>query len=217
MTFQALGMIETIGLPAAIAAADAATKAANVQLLGYDLATGGLVTVKLRGDVGAVQAAVRAGAQVGAQVGQVVSTHVIPRPHTDLQALTAQLVRGPAVVSTPEPAAVKPRQPRQKKEVPPLVPVAEPEASVLVEETPLPVVVAQEVIVDEAGDVTFVEEVVEVEETGETLAQKIVVEAASAAAVEVCNLCADPACPRRRGQAHRLCMHWEGPGAQAPG
>lgn len=209
MTLQALGMIETIGLPTAIASADAATKAANVQLLGYDLATGGLVTVKLRGDVGAVQAAVRAGAQVGMQVGQVVSTHVIPRPHVDLESMTAQLVRGPAVVSTPEPAAVKPRQPRKKKEAPAPVPVAEPEASVLVEETPLPVVVAQEVIVDEAGDVTFVEEMVEAEETGEIFAEEIAVEAASVAAVEVCNLCADPACPRRRGQPRRLCMHWE--------
>lgn len=208
MTLQALGMIETIGLPTAVASADAATKAANVQLLGYDLATGGMVTVKLRGDVGAVQAAVRAGAQVGMQVGQVVSTHVIPRPHNDLEALTAQLVRGPAVVSTPEPAVVKPRQPRKKKEAPAPVPVAE--ASVLVEETPLPVVVAQEVIVDEAGDVTFVEEVVEVEETGEISAEESAVEATSVAAVEVCNLCADPACPRRRGQPHRLCMHWEG-------
>lgn len=201
MTFQALGMIETIGLPTAIAAADAATKAANVQLLGYDLATGGLVTVKVRGDVGAVQAAVRAGAQVGAQVGQVVSTHVIPRPHVDLESMTAQLVRGPAVVSPPEPAAVKPRRPRQKV-VPPeleaaavVTELAAPAEVVSPEEdTPLPVVIGQELIIDEAGGATFVEADMVIEE---------------GAAGEVCNLCGDPACPRRKGQPHRLCVHWE--------
>ncbi len=203
MTLQALGMIETVGLPAAIAAADAATKAANVQVLGYDLATGGLVTVKLRGDVGAVQAAVQAGAQVGAQVGQIVSTHVIPRPHSDLETMTAQLVRGPAVMPLPEAAAVKPH--RKKTPAPPdpaaetepvveLEPEGVAEVEALVAEAPLPVVVAQEVIVDEVGDMTF-------------LAEAVVEEGISAAGV--CNLCGDPACPRRKGQSHRLCMHWE--------
>lgn len=201
MTFQALGMIETIGLPTAIASADAATKAANVQLLGYDLATGGLVTIKLRGDVGAVQAAVGAGAQVGMQVGQVVSTHVIPRPHSDVEAMVAQLVRGPAVVPTPQTVAEAARPPRKKKATPPPQPAVTPEPVVpvheeaLVAETALPVVIAQEVIIDEAGDVTFVEEVVEEDEETTT--------------AEVCNLCGDPACPRRKGQPHRLCMHWE--------
>jgi len=81
MTGQALGLIEAVGLPAAVAAADAAVKAANVKLLGYELTKGGgLVTVKLIGDVAAVRAAVDAGAAEARRVHGVWATHIIPRP-----------------------------------------------------------------------------------------------------------------------------------------
>lgn len=81
MTGNALGFIETIGLTAAIEAADAAVKSANVRLLGYELARGdGMTTVKVEGDVGAVKSAVKAAELAAAKVGKVVSTHVIPRP-----------------------------------------------------------------------------------------------------------------------------------------
>jgi len=92
---QALGLIETIGLVSAIEAADAAVKAANVTLLGYENTKGGgKITVKLVGDVGAVNAAVAAGAAAAARIGQVYGCHVIPRPHDEIEALIANVDRG---------------------------------------------------------------------------------------------------------------------------
>lgn len=85
MLNEALGMIETKGLVGAIEAADAMVKSANVVLTGYEKIGSGLVTVMVRGDVGAVKAAVDAGAAAADKVGQVVSVHVIPRPHQDTE------------------------------------------------------------------------------------------------------------------------------------
>lgn len=82
---EALGMIETKGLVGAIEAADAMVKAANVQLVGYEKTGSGLVTVMVRGDVGAVKAAADAGAAAARKVGEVISLHVIPRPHMDVE------------------------------------------------------------------------------------------------------------------------------------
>ncbi len=81
----ALGMIETKGLVAAIEAADAMVKAANVHLVGKEHVGGGLVTVMVRGDVGAVKAATDAGAAAAQRVGELISVHVIPRPHADVE------------------------------------------------------------------------------------------------------------------------------------
>lgn len=85
MTQEALGMIETRGLVAAIEAADAMVKAANVALVGKESIGSGLVTVMVRGDVGAVKASVDAGAAAAKRVGELVSVHVIPRPHDDVE------------------------------------------------------------------------------------------------------------------------------------
>ena len=82
---EALGMTETKGLVGAIEAADAMTKSANVTLMGYEKIGSGLVTVMVRGDVGAVKAAVDAGACAAEKVGEIVAQHVIPRPHTDVE------------------------------------------------------------------------------------------------------------------------------------
>jgi len=84
MKSEALGLIETKGLVGAIEAADAMVKAANVSLLGKELTGGGLVTVMVRGDVGAVKAATDAGAAAAKRVGELVCVHVIPRPHEEL-------------------------------------------------------------------------------------------------------------------------------------
>jgi ethanolamine utilization protein EutM len=81
---NAIGMIETKGYVAALAAADAMVKAANVTIVGRTSVGAGLVAVTIVGDVGAVKAATEAGAVTAAQVGELVSVHVIPRPHTDL-------------------------------------------------------------------------------------------------------------------------------------
>lgn len=84
-TLSALGMVETKGLVGSIEAADAMVKAANVTLIGKVLVGGGLVTVMVRGDVGAVKAATDAGAAAAERVGELISVHVIPRPHGDVE------------------------------------------------------------------------------------------------------------------------------------
>ena len=82
---QALGMVETKGLVGSVEAADAMVKAANVRLIGKVHVGGGLVTVMVRGDVGAVKAATDAGAAAASKVGELVSVHVIPRPHSEVE------------------------------------------------------------------------------------------------------------------------------------
>ena len=88
---NALGMVETKGLVGAIEAADAMVKAANVLLVGKEQVGGGLVTVMVRGDVGAVKAAVDAGATAAKRVGELYGTHVIPSPHDDVEAILPKL------------------------------------------------------------------------------------------------------------------------------
>ena len=90
-TLFALGMVETKGLVGSIEAADAMVKAANVSLIGKVHVGGGLVTVMVRGDVGAVKAATDAGATAASRVGELVSVHVIPRPHNDVEAILPTL------------------------------------------------------------------------------------------------------------------------------
>lgn len=85
MQQEALGMVETKGLVAAIEAADTMVKSANVTLVGYEKIGSGLVTVMVRGDVGAVKAATDAGSAAASKVGELVSIHVIPRPHTEVE------------------------------------------------------------------------------------------------------------------------------------
>lgn len=85
VTMTALGMVETKGLVGSIEAADAMVKAANVTLIGKEQIGAGLVTVMVRGDVGAVKAATDAGASAAARVGELVSVHVIPRPHNEVE------------------------------------------------------------------------------------------------------------------------------------
>ncbi len=85
MAQEALGMIETRGLVAAIEAADAMVKAAEVVLIGTEKIGSGLVSVMVRGDVGAVKAAVEAGGAMAGRLGELVATHVIPRPHNDVE------------------------------------------------------------------------------------------------------------------------------------
>ncbi|HEM3177752.1 ethanolamine utilization microcompartment protein EutM [Streptococcus suis] len=87
MSSEALGMIETKGLVGSIEAADAMVKAANVTLIGKEHVGGGLVTVLVRGDVGAVKAATDAGAAAAQRIGELVSVHVIPRPHSEVETI----------------------------------------------------------------------------------------------------------------------------------
>lgn len=90
----ALGMVETRGLVGSVEAADAMVKAANVVLIGSEYTGGGFVTVMVRGDVGAVKAATDAGAAAAKRVGDLVSVHVIPRPHDDVEMILPQGSKG---------------------------------------------------------------------------------------------------------------------------
>jgi len=87
---EAIGMIETKGFIAAVEAADAMVKAANVALIGYEKVGAALVTILVQGDVGAVKAATDAGALAARRVGELVSVHVIPRPHNDVESILSQ-------------------------------------------------------------------------------------------------------------------------------
>ena len=91
MALEGLGMVETRGLVAAIEAADAMVKAANVELIGTEKIGSGLVSVMVRGDVGAVKAAVEAGSSSAGSLGEVIATHVIPRPHNDVEKILPTL------------------------------------------------------------------------------------------------------------------------------
>lgn len=91
MAQEALGMVETRGLVASIEAADTMLKAANVVLVGTEKIGSGLVSVMVRGDVGAVKSAVESGAEAAGRLGELVATHVIPRPHTDVEKILPNL------------------------------------------------------------------------------------------------------------------------------
>jgi ethanolamine utilization protein EutM len=91
MTLEALGMVETKGLVGAVEAADAMVKAANVVLVGKEYIGAGFVTVMVRGDVGAVKASTDAGAAAARRVGELVSVHVIPRPHSEVEKILPKL------------------------------------------------------------------------------------------------------------------------------
>ena len=90
-SLEALGMVETRGLVAAIEAADAMCKAANVTLIGTEKIGSGLITVMVRGDVGAVKSSVEAGASRAGALGELIATHVIPRPHNDVEMILPQV------------------------------------------------------------------------------------------------------------------------------
>jgi microcompartment protein CcmL/EutN len=91
---EAVGLIETRGMAAAIAAADAMVKEARIALVGYERIGGGLVTVIVRGDVAACKAAVDAGTRAGRDIGEIVSAHVIPSPHANVMALFPLKLQG---------------------------------------------------------------------------------------------------------------------------
>ena len=91
IVLEVLGMVETRGLVASIEAADAMCKAANVELIGTEKIGSGLVSVMIRGDVGAVKAATEAGASAATKLGELVAVHVIPRPHTDVEKILPKL------------------------------------------------------------------------------------------------------------------------------
>lgn len=217
----ALGLVETAGLTAAIEFADAALKAANVKLLGYELTNGlGWVTVKITGDVAAVQAAVNAGTAAASRVGRVVSQKVIPRPHQELE----KLIDTPATVNAEKskPVADKTSQGPPNHEEP--APIIETEGES--DENQTPPVADGEAVPDEyppASEDDVDEAQAELEPSddikGESEDSDQVEgnpsadnEPTAADEPEVpkkatCNICNDPACPRVKGEPRTLCIH----------
>jgi ethanolamine utilization protein EutM len=113
---EALGLIETRGLVAAIEAADAMVKAANVRFLGRQKVKAGLITVMVAGDVGAVKAATDAGAAACQRIGQMVSAHVIPRPHQEIDLILPHSPKKATKASRPQKSTRKPGTRRKKKQ-----------------------------------------------------------------------------------------------------
>ena len=197
MVRKSLGLIETVGLAAAVEAVDAALKAANVELIGYELTNGGgMVLVKFSGDVGAVKMAVEAGSLAAKKVNKVVATHVIPRPHQQLSCVLAT------------------------KEIPTReVPVAtEVETDIQVEtEVAIDLLVAPNIkdeIPGESGEQPQIgqelqgEQEIELDNEEPREAGSSVQQGKNPA--ELCNFCNDPACHRKKGDPKITCIHYGG-------
>lgn len=175
----ALGLIEVVGLTTAIEAADAAVKAASIELIGYELARGGgMVTVKLSGDVGAVKAAVEAGRLAAAKAGTVCWTHVIPRPHSELTGMIySSDTVGRTICRAPVVAEVENPAPQDEAALP-----DEDEA-----ESAAAIPPANGTDEREAAQVPVIE---------------------GPAEKGNCNLCGDPECTRKKGDPKVTCIHY---------
>lgn len=178
-----LGLIETFGMTAAVTAADAAVKSANVELLGYELTRGqGLVTIKLVGDVGAVNAAVEAGAMAASVVGRVFSKHVIPRPHQELDKMLYEQSAGE------EKNRSGIDQQSQEENL-----TEEQITTEILEKDNLEKV--PEGISDEMEEVETNQAEIESSDGKEREEN------------DLCNLCYDPKCPRKKRELKSLCIH----------
>ncbi len=168
---SALGIIETVGLAAAIEAADTGVKSADVKLLGYELTKGyGLVAVKFAGDVGAVKAAVEAGSIAAAKVNKIWSTLVIPRPHDEIEKLINSLDTVGNFKET------------EKSE-------------------------NEDIEVEDSSEVKEVEEETKEELIEEKVEEKIDNVYLNKSDKNICNICGDPKCPRKKGEPRALCIH----------
>lgn len=206
MKRQALGLIETRGLVPAVEAADAALKAADVELLGYELARGrGLTTIKLEGNVSAVEAAVAAASAAASRVGTVVSVHVIPRPHEQIGMLTedktAEILKA-TPIGVPEipdlgDKGIENKSDAGKAKEP------KPDARKRVKQ-------------DSAGngqqsDGTGETNNVKIRQEGiteEAFKEEITEASGEAQGSATCNLCKDPRCPRKKGEPRSMCIHY---------
>lgn len=185
MNKNALGLIEVMGKLAAVEAADAALKAANVTLLGMENATGALITVKLTGDVGAVKAAVDAASMAAGRLGTVIAVQVLPRP-----------AQGIGLLLTPKAPAFA---------AAPTVTVAEEPASQAGAEEALPPVEEKVTLPVPATEAAgSQEEAAEEEPEAVDLPSELKTEGDGRV---ICNICHDPVCPREKGQSVRLCIH----------
>lgn len=200
MARNALGLIEVVGMTAAIVAADTAVKSANVRLLGYENSKGGgMITVKFEGDVGAVKAALEAASTAASRVNRIVSKHLIPRPSDEIEKMT------------------NPKSKVSKE----MATEAEKEAEVAVSVENIEKVVEEEQVLTIGKEVQEEESLVEV--VMEEQSEKKSVEQDDQGNVstnedddplleandqEICNICKDPKCTRRKGEARTMCIHY---------
>ena len=200
MARNALGLIEVVGMTAAIVAADTAVKSANVRLLGYENSKGGgMITVKFEGDVGAVKAALEAASTAASGVNRIVSKHLIPRPSDEIEKMT------------------NPKSKVSKE----MATEAEKEAEVAVSVENIEKVVEEEQVLTIGKEVQEEESLVEV--VMEEQSEKKSVEQDDQGNVstnedddplleandqEICNICKDPKCTRRKGEARTMCIHY---------
>ena len=209
MSRLALGLIETVGLAAAIEAADTAVKSANVILLGYELTKGdGMVLVKLAGDVGAVKAAVEAAVIAASNVSKVVSKQIIPRPHDEIEKLiyskeTVGLEQKEECKQEPLVEAVENEQVFEESNAE----LVEPEKKNLneeveAEESPSKDIETQEI--EEEVSTAVEPEISEDEKKKESLDSTLEKSPRKA----TCNLCHDPECIRRKGDVRSICLHY---------
>ncbi|AKN30410.1 microcompartment protein [Clostridium carboxidivorans P7] len=211
MNKEALGVIETVGMAAAIQAADTCVKSANVELIGYELTKGsGLVTIKIRGNVGAVKAAIEAAKVSAAKINQVYATLIIPRPAENIE----------GIIESEETIGIKAKEAEIKDTI---------EEENKLENT----VDMEEKIEDKVEDSTNVETEEKVEDNDASLDSPRSPEVFQEEKVsnekeqdkesthndsylneqennEVCNICHDPACTRKKGQPKTLCINYKG-------
>ncbi len=186
MQGKALGLIETIGLAAAIEAADTAIKSANVTLLGYELSKGGgMVVIKFEGDVGAVKAAVEAGCAAAQKVSGVWSKQIIPRPHEEVSKLinTKDTVGAILQKTTKleEPKKDTKEEPKEEAKQESKSPKVEPKTEKKKEE-----------MVVKTSPQKEPEQKVQAQDDND----------------DVCNLCHDPKCSRKKGDFRNTCIHY---------
>ncbi|HHT63637.1 MAG TPA: BMC domain-containing protein [Clostridia bacterium] len=201
---DSIGVIETVGLAAAIECADAAVKSANVELIGYELSRGGgMITVKISGNVAAVQAGVSAGIAAAAKVGKVVSKIIIPRPHYDLDKIILSKDNVPAI-----------QQKEEKKDNGPVETVPESENKILEAGEELVETTTLEETEGPENDALPENDSGE-DSIPESPKPKPVSESAEDKTKETtktatCNICNDPQCPRQKGEPHVNCIHYKG-------
>lgn len=238
MPRNAIGLIEVVGMAAALAAADAAVKSANVQLLGYEKTKGGgMITIKFEGDVGAVKAALDAASVEAGKVNRVVSKHFIPRPSDELEKILPKKQAPPekkdatqveaeekpslAIENKEEPQEIA--EPSQEVEKPQEIveaslEVEEPieEASQEVEAQPSIEIASseesEEVVLEDQSGKKLVEDEETIEEEESSSSDNEEAESDHSPQLtsdqEVCNICKDPACTRRKGDARTMCIHY---------
>lgn len=223
MAKRALGILETVGLTAAIEAADTAVKSSNVTLLGYELSNGGgMVTIRFEGDVGAVKAALEAASAAAGRVSKVYSKLMIPRPHDELEKIlyskeVVGLVRPELEVSQEvSPQESEPEEPEESEPEESKPEVSQPEETEPEETEPEESAAPKDSEAEEE-DVEMESmgalQAADSEENDELVFEELELEQEETDAVnqseEVCNLCFDPKCPRKKGDLRTTCIHYK--------